>query len=204
MPMKVKGLLKGLRYILHIVNKKKEQELQIGFPMDVKHIAHIGWEGPSANALSWLSKFDSTPQLKLQLVDPLEEPQTDAQDSLRRLLSKGFGSPQSSSYKHASSATKHLRRHCKSAASTDARTQGSSHTTPSHDPAMVSKQLRERKSKGSSGGGSTRTLRSKGQSPLNDASSLTEHGLGSKHGQGLKKIQSHLSTVTQVSEEGKG
>ncbi|XP_030464002.1 CRIB domain-containing protein RIC9-like [Syzygium oleosum] len=245
MPTKVKGLLKGLRCISQIFDNKKEQELQIGFPTDVKHVAHIGWEGPSANAPSWMNEFDSTPQLTLQPVDPLGETtdpsiqsvsenmkQTgagspdsllrnikDAQDSPRSLLSTNFGSPQSSTSKRGSDATKHLRRPRKSATSADAPTQESSRSTrhsrrnqnlglgvesSSHDAALVSKQSRRRKSKGLSGGGSTRTLRSKGQSPSNNASSLTEHGSGSEHGQGLKKIQSHLSTVTEVSEEGKG
>ncbi|XP_048129170.1 CRIB domain-containing protein RIC5-like [Rhodamnia argentea] len=239
MPTKVKGLLKGLKCISHIFENKKEEELQIGFPTDVKHVAHIGGQGPSANAPSWMNEFDSTQQLTLQPVDPLGESalasddmkQTgaggpdlllqnvkDAQDSPRHLLSTGFGSPLSSPSKHGSSVSKHLRRHRKSAAASDAPPQESSRSTrhsrrnqnlglgvetPSHDAAMVSKQSRRRKSKGSSGGGSTR-LRSKGQSPSNDASSLTEHGSGSEHGQGLKKIQSHLSTVTEVTEEGKG
>jgi hypothetical protein len=26
----------------------KEPEMTIGFPTDVKHVAHIGWDGPSA------------------------------------------------------------------------------------------------------------------------------------------------------------
>ncbi|KAF8015841.1 hypothetical protein BT93_H1400 [Corymbia citriodora subsp. variegata] len=256
MPTKVKGLLKGLRYISHIFDNKKEQELQIGLPTDVKHVAHIGWEGPSENAPSWvrsllnilfrhlhfsrhrrfrmMSEFDSTPQLTLQPVDPLEDatdpliqsPSDDMKqtgagspDSPLRNIKDTQDSPKCLLSKRASSATKHLRRHRKSAVSADAPTQESSRTarhsrrnqnlglgveTSSHDAAMVSKQSRRRKSKGSSGGGSSRTLRSKGQSPSNDESSLTEHGSGSEHGQGLQKIQSHLSTVTEVSEEGKG
>ena len=28
---------------------EKEQEMQIGLPTDVKHVAHIGWDGPSGN-----------------------------------------------------------------------------------------------------------------------------------------------------------
>jgi hypothetical protein len=27
----------------------KEPEMQIGFPTDVKHVAHIGWDGPGSN-----------------------------------------------------------------------------------------------------------------------------------------------------------
>jgi hypothetical protein len=26
----------------------KEPEMQIGFPTDVKHVAHIGWDGPGS------------------------------------------------------------------------------------------------------------------------------------------------------------
>ena len=32
----------------------KEREMEIGFPTDVKHVAHIGWDGPSDNAPSWV------------------------------------------------------------------------------------------------------------------------------------------------------
>ena len=28
-------------------NDEKEPEMQIGYPTDVKHVAHIGWDGPS-------------------------------------------------------------------------------------------------------------------------------------------------------------
>lgn len=35
----------------------KEPEMQIGFPTDVKHVAHIGWDGPSTTAPSWVSFF---------------------------------------------------------------------------------------------------------------------------------------------------
>ncbi|XP_010934311.2 uncharacterized protein [Elaeis guineensis] len=39
----------------------KEQEMQIGFPTDVKHVAHIGWDGPNMNAPSWMKDFHSAP-----------------------------------------------------------------------------------------------------------------------------------------------
>ncbi|CAH8331470.1 unnamed protein product [Eruca vesicaria subsp. sativa] len=50
----MKGLLKGLRYITQIFDEEKEQEMQIGFPTDVKHVAHIGSDGPAANTPSWV------------------------------------------------------------------------------------------------------------------------------------------------------
>ncbi|XP_077229847.1 uncharacterized protein LOC143862664 [Tasmannia lanceolata] len=61
MSTKVKGLLKGLRYISQIFEPNyKEQEMQIGYPTDVKHVAHIGWDGPSVNPPSWMNEFKTT------------------------------------------------------------------------------------------------------------------------------------------------
>ncbi|KAK7284134.1 hypothetical protein RJT34_18874 [Clitoria ternatea] len=51
---KVKGILKGLRFISQIFDgDEKESEIEIGHPTDVKHVAHIGWDGPAENAPSW-------------------------------------------------------------------------------------------------------------------------------------------------------
>ncbi|KAK7277493.1 hypothetical protein RJT34_22506 [Clitoria ternatea] len=58
---KVKGLLKGFRYISQIFESEKEQEIQIGYPTDVKHVAHIGWDGPSVNSPSWMNEFKTSP-----------------------------------------------------------------------------------------------------------------------------------------------
>ncbi|TKY62341.1 CRIB domain-containing protein RIC7 [Spatholobus suberectus] len=61
---KVKGILKGLRFISQIFdNDEKEGEIQIGHPTDVKHVAHIGWDGhgPSENNPSWMNEFKSVP-----------------------------------------------------------------------------------------------------------------------------------------------
>ncbi|XP_077252135.1 CRIB domain-containing protein RIC6-like [Tasmannia lanceolata] len=63
MTTKMKGLLKGLRYISQIFEpNSKEQEMQIGYPTDVKHVAHIGWDGPSVNSPSWMNEFRMTPE----------------------------------------------------------------------------------------------------------------------------------------------
>ncbi|XP_075478073.1 CRIB domain-containing protein RIC6-like [Primulina tabacum] len=59
MSTKVKGLLKGLRYISQIFEDGKEPEMQIGLPTDVKHVAHIGWDGPSIDSPSWMKEFPS-------------------------------------------------------------------------------------------------------------------------------------------------
>nr|GMD23695.1 CRIB domain-containing protein RIC6-like [Ipomoea batatas] len=58
MSTKVKGLFKGLKYISQIFEEEKEAEIQIGFPTDVKHVAHIGWDGPAAqDNPSWMKDF---------------------------------------------------------------------------------------------------------------------------------------------------
>ncbi|XP_018490338.2 CRIB domain-containing protein RIC5-like [Raphanus sativus] len=33
--------------------------MQIGQPTDVKHVAHIGWEGPSSTTPSWMNDYKS-------------------------------------------------------------------------------------------------------------------------------------------------
>lgn len=62
MTLRMKGLLKGLRYISQIFeadngsSDEEEEEMQIGLPTDVKHVAHIGWDGPSVSSPSWMQK----------------------------------------------------------------------------------------------------------------------------------------------------
>ncbi|XAR57442.1 hypothetical protein NMG60_11025594 [Bertholletia excelsa] len=48
----VKGLLKGLRYISQMFDEK-EEEIKIGYPTDVKHVAHIGSDGATTTTPSW-------------------------------------------------------------------------------------------------------------------------------------------------------
>ncbi|CAF1923635.1 unnamed protein product [Brassica oleracea var. botrytis] len=59
---KMKGLFKGLRYISQIFENEKEPEMQIGTPTDVKHVAHIGWDGgsPNQNSPSWMNDFNAS------------------------------------------------------------------------------------------------------------------------------------------------
>lgn len=45
---------------------EKEPEMQIGFPTDVKHVAHIGWDGPSVSSPSWVCH---SPPLSFFLTD---------------------------------------------------------------------------------------------------------------------------------------
>lgn len=60
MGTKVKGFFKGLKNISNIFDEEKEEpEIQIGMPMDVKHVAHIGADGPAVESPSWMKEFDS-------------------------------------------------------------------------------------------------------------------------------------------------
>ncbi|XP_076887245.1 uncharacterized protein LOC143537341 [Bidens hawaiensis] len=38
----------------------KEPEIQIGAPTDVKHVAHIGCDGPSSSAPTWMNEFQGS------------------------------------------------------------------------------------------------------------------------------------------------
>ncbi|KAK8918344.1 hypothetical protein KSP39_PZI021436 [Platanthera zijinensis] len=64
MAPKVKGLFKGLKCIAHIF-VYKDQELEIGYPSDVRHVTHIGWDSASSNAPSWMSQFKSSSDLSI-------------------------------------------------------------------------------------------------------------------------------------------
>ncbi|CAN4087134.1 unnamed protein product [Withania somnifera] len=57
---KMKGIFKGFKIIFNNF-AAKERELEIGCPTDVKHVAHIGWDGPSGNAPSWMNQFKKGP-----------------------------------------------------------------------------------------------------------------------------------------------
>ncbi|RZC50746.1 hypothetical protein C5167_019178 [Papaver somniferum] len=54
---KMKGLCKSFKFISQIFVVTKDREMEIGFPTDVKHVAHIGWDNQSTNAPSWMNEF---------------------------------------------------------------------------------------------------------------------------------------------------
>ncbi|XP_072989326.1 CRIB domain-containing protein RIC10-like isoform X1 [Typha latifolia] len=56
MATKVKGFFKGFKHIAQIF-AVKEHEMEIGYPTDVRHVAHVGWGSSSDNAPSWMSEF---------------------------------------------------------------------------------------------------------------------------------------------------
>ncbi|PHT44435.1 hypothetical protein CQW23_13593 [Capsicum baccatum] len=40
-------------------NDDKKKDMQIGFPTDVQHVAHIGWDGKSVDNPSWMKEYKS-------------------------------------------------------------------------------------------------------------------------------------------------
>ncbi|KAM7500932.1 hypothetical protein LguiA_025346 [Lonicera macranthoides] len=57
----VASLLNLLSPVLFQFFSEKEREIEIGYPTDVKHVAHIGWDGPSGSAPSWMNEFKTGP-----------------------------------------------------------------------------------------------------------------------------------------------
>ncbi|XP_054787663.1 CRIB domain-containing protein RIC10-like [Prosopis cineraria] len=66
MSTKMKGIYKSLKYITQIF-VVKEREIEIGYPTDVKHVAHIGWDGPSGSGPTWMSEFKTAPDFSTSL-----------------------------------------------------------------------------------------------------------------------------------------
>ncbi|KAK4804679.1 hypothetical protein SAY86_004496 [Trapa natans] len=66
MATKIKGFYKGIKHITHIF-VVKETEIEIGCPTDVKHVAHIGWDGPSGSGPTWMNEFKAAPEFSSSL-----------------------------------------------------------------------------------------------------------------------------------------
>lgn len=41
--------------------------MEIGYPTDVKHVAHIGWDGPSGTGPSWMNEFKTAPDFSTSI-----------------------------------------------------------------------------------------------------------------------------------------
>ncbi|KAH6764594.1 ROP-interactive CRIB motif-containing protein 10 [Perilla frutescens var. hirtella] len=57
MGTKMKGIYKGVKYSITQLFVVKEPEIEIGGPTDVKHVAHIGMDGSTGNAPSWMNEY---------------------------------------------------------------------------------------------------------------------------------------------------
>lgn len=61
MGTKKKGIFQGFICSLSQIFVEKEPEIEIGLPTDVKHVAHIGWDGPSGTRPGWMNEFKTGP-----------------------------------------------------------------------------------------------------------------------------------------------
>ncbi|CAN8245159.1 unnamed protein product [Cochlearia groenlandica] len=58
MATRFKGLYqKSFKCFSDIFDVKDEDEMEIGYPTDVRHVSHIGWDSSSSSAPSWLHEF---------------------------------------------------------------------------------------------------------------------------------------------------
>ncbi|THU50739.1 hypothetical protein C4D60_Mb06t23490 [Musa balbisiana] len=62
MAAKVKGFFKGFKHMSQIF-VDKEHEMEIGYPTDVKHVAHIGWDNGPGYSPSWMTEFNTSSDL---------------------------------------------------------------------------------------------------------------------------------------------
>ncbi|XAR53771.1 hypothetical protein NMG60_11022452 [Bertholletia excelsa] len=61
-------IYKGIKYISQIFGTK-DREIEIGLPTDVKHVAHIGLDGPCTGAPSWMNEFKATSDFPATSID---------------------------------------------------------------------------------------------------------------------------------------
>lgn len=85
----MKGIYKGFKYISQIF-VVKEREMEIGYPTDVKHVAHIGWEGQSGSAPSWMNEFKTTSEFAATSLGNMNEPRDPNSNAISTWSSQDF------------------------------------------------------------------------------------------------------------------
>lgn len=85
----MKGIYKGFKYISQIF-VVKEREMEIGYPTDVKHVAHIGWEGQSGSAPSWMNEFKTTSEFAAASLGNMNEPRDPNSNAISTWSSQDF------------------------------------------------------------------------------------------------------------------
>ncbi|KAG6529264.1 hypothetical protein ZIOFF_011461 [Zingiber officinale] len=55
----MKGLFKGIKHLFG--SAQKEHEMEIGFPTDVKHVAHVGFDNLHGTSPSWMNNYKASP-----------------------------------------------------------------------------------------------------------------------------------------------
>lgn len=73
MSAKMKGIYKSFKFISQIFVVKEQREMEIGYPTDVKHVAHIGLDGPSGSAPSWMNEYKAVCDFSTQSLGSLSD-----------------------------------------------------------------------------------------------------------------------------------
>ncbi|ESQ36533.1 hypothetical protein EUTSA_v10009926mg [Eutrema salsugineum] len=157
----MKSLLKGLRYISQIFENEKEPEMQIGTPTDVKHVAHIGWDGGSVNqnSPSWMNDFNALGGYSLAPLGNIKEDASCiSEDSTRSRDKPGLPKSSRDRSNNLGSPAKERSRRGYSNSSGNPRTSRRSKES-SDIPQDGSRKSRRKKSKDSANGGSSRSSR---------------------------------------------
>ncbi|XP_010433201.1 PREDICTED: CRIB domain-containing protein RIC7-like [Camelina sativa] len=186
---KMKSLLKGLRYISQVfaIEGEKEQEMQIGNPTDVKHVAHIGWDGPSDNATapSWMNDFKSSPGMEssqgLGEDDSSVKCQSEYGGRSRDLpklpkSTRKSSSEKGSPTKERSDKTKRRTSNKGTSSSSSRRTKDEDTSWSQHSaglPEIPKKSKRKKPKEGGNGGGSSRSSRRSETDKMSDYMSDT-------------------------------
>ncbi|XP_010475033.1 PREDICTED: CRIB domain-containing protein RIC8-like [Camelina sativa] len=159
----MKGLFKGLRFISQIFENEKEPEMQIGTPTDVKHVAHIGWDGGSAdqNPPSWMNDFKVSGGYSSAPLGNIKEDASCISEDSTRSRDTPAGLPKSSRERSSTlggSPTKEQRSRRGSSSGNPKSSRRSSKESSDQDG---SRKTRRKKSKDSSSvnGGSSRSSR---------------------------------------------
>ncbi|XP_043705544.1 CRIB domain-containing protein RIC7-like [Telopea speciosissima] len=165
-------------------NNGKEQEMQIGYPTDVKHVAHIGWEGPSVvHSPTWMDEFRQEPFSSAPLSINGDTNESNCKDaSSKDLHGTGAGidgstdipslldspnkdqSKQTRRHQSLTTVTGDVKESSSRSSSRRSQNIGLSMDSSLQDQTTDPKKSRRKKTKGISNGGSTRPSRSKPQS----------------------------------------
>lgn len=173
--------------------------MQIGFPTDVKHVAHIGCDGPSAATPSnpaWMNEFPSAPSSS-----------SHGQDGRREVVSSAKSSSQDSYTSDPpltdppnSKPHRRSRRHASSSESP-----GTALPTGSESPARSSRHSRRNQSVGSASGSepaSSEGSRRGGSRRSSKSSSSTDTN-GSEPANGFESSARDLPSIPKQSRRGK-
>ncbi|RAL39476.1 hypothetical protein DM860_003009 [Cuscuta australis] len=63
----------GFKYICSTIFVVEEPEIEIGYPTNVKHVAHIGWDGHQSGASpTWMKEFMTGPDFAVTSIGKSE------------------------------------------------------------------------------------------------------------------------------------